>query len=199
YDLWAEGGSLSFIFTNKTDSDICLDMERSCFIKNGLAYSYFDGNKDSLNIKGSSSSYTYFSSAQTSTTFISKEMPTKIWIPANSSRFVSGFNISNFVFFDCNNKDLLFPRKISEIIKYNVNNTPLTISNRLVYHFANDEKDRIIENKFWIIDYTNYRDKEIIEFEDYYNCFTETTINFIKVVKYQKNYRFYNKYYHDIN
>lgn len=165
YDLWAENGNLSFMFTNKTDVDICLDMERSCFIKEELAYSYFSNEKKT----------------------------TKIWIPANSSRFISGFNLSNLFYYDCDNRDLLYPNRISKTIKYNVNNTPLNVTNRLVYHFANDEKDRIIENKFWIADYTNYKANEMFEWKNSYDCLSRQTKN-IRVLKHQKTYRFYNIY-----
>ncbi len=193
YDLWAEGGELNFMFTNKTDTDICLDMERSCFIKDGLAYNYSNENTDYLNIESNSSVSTHLISAKTSTTFVSKEIPTKIWIPANSSRIISGFNISNLTYLECDKFDLNFPKKTSETIRYDVNNTPLTIRNRIVYHFANDEKDRIVENKFWIIDYTNYREKEMFEREENYNCLSGITTK-LQVFKHQKTYRFYNKY-----
>lgn len=165
YDLWSEKGNLSFVFTNNTDIDICLDMERSCFIRDGFAYSYF----------------------------YSEEYPSKIWIPANSSRIIKGFNILSEPYLECDKFDLNFPKKYSETIKYTESTTPLTIKNRLVYYFANDEKDRIIENKFWIIDYTNYSEKEMFEWKNNYDCLRGTTQN-IKVLKHQKTYRFYNTY-----
>lgn len=193
YNLWSEKGNLSFVFTNKTDIDICLDMERSCFIRDGFAYSYFYSEKEHLKIESKSHLSSSIFVTETNTTFISEEYPSKIWIPANSSRIIRGFNILSEPYLECDKFDLNFPKKYSETIKYTASTTPLTIKNRLVYYFANDEKDRIIENKFWIIDYTNYSEKEMFEWKNNYDCLRGTIQN-IQVLKHQKTYRFYNTY-----
>lgn len=41
YDLWAENGNSGFLFTNKTDEDIYIDLSESFFIMNGIAYDYY--------------------------------------------------------------------------------------------------------------------------------------------------------------
>jgi hypothetical protein len=41
YHLWSEYGKLQFLFTNKTQSNIYLNVGESFFIKNGMAYDYF--------------------------------------------------------------------------------------------------------------------------------------------------------------
>ena len=41
YDFWSNGGNAGFSFYNKTNKNIYLDLEESFFIKNGIAYSYF--------------------------------------------------------------------------------------------------------------------------------------------------------------
>lgn len=55
YNLWGENGNLTFSFTNKTDKDIYIDLTRSFFIKNGLAYDYFE---DKLYTKTATESFT---------------------------------------------------------------------------------------------------------------------------------------------
>lgn len=41
YNLWAEKGNSGFLFTNKTDKDIFIDLSASFFIMNGIAYDYY--------------------------------------------------------------------------------------------------------------------------------------------------------------
>jgi len=41
YNLWADGGNMSFLFTNKTDHSLYLDMSESFYIKNGDAKDYY--------------------------------------------------------------------------------------------------------------------------------------------------------------
>ena len=41
YNLWSEDGSLSFVFMNKTDKDIFINMGQTFNIKNGAANDYF--------------------------------------------------------------------------------------------------------------------------------------------------------------
>ena len=41
YNLWSATGNLDFLFKNKTEHDIYIDMTRSFFIRNGIAYDYY--------------------------------------------------------------------------------------------------------------------------------------------------------------
>jgi hypothetical protein len=41
YNLWSEGGDIGFTFYNKTEHTLYLDMEKCFFIRNGIAYDYF--------------------------------------------------------------------------------------------------------------------------------------------------------------
>lgn len=41
YHLWGKNGSLGFVFVNKTENDVVIDLENSFFIKNGMAYDYY--------------------------------------------------------------------------------------------------------------------------------------------------------------
>ena len=37
YNLWNRGGQVNFMFSNKSDKDITIDLENSFFILNGMA------------------------------------------------------------------------------------------------------------------------------------------------------------------
>ncbi len=41
YNLWIDKGSMSFVFKNKTDKDIFIDMTQTFFIKDGEAHDYY--------------------------------------------------------------------------------------------------------------------------------------------------------------
>lgn len=45
YDFWAENGDAGFVFTNKTDKIISLNLGKSFFVSNGIAYDYFLNRK----------------------------------------------------------------------------------------------------------------------------------------------------------
>lgn len=45
YNLWSESGTMDFVLTNKTFEDIYVDMSKSFFIVNGLAYDYYKGRE----------------------------------------------------------------------------------------------------------------------------------------------------------
>ncbi len=44
YNFWANGGKVEFLINNKTDYTIQLDFTKSFFIKNGMAYDYYNAS-----------------------------------------------------------------------------------------------------------------------------------------------------------
>ncbi|MEE0881895.1 MAG: hypothetical protein U0L65_00535 [Bacteroidales bacterium] len=209
YDFWGERGDLFFIFTNKTNTDICIDLKRSSFIQNDFAYNYYDQEIITLNTISStnttilSSTTTLYktkyttlgSETQNTTSSISKKNASEIWVPANSSKTIFGFNLSSYIYFDCEDESFTLPKKQSEIKKYTKDNTPLTFRNRIVYHFVKDKEDKIIDNEFWISHLSNYTKKEFIDNIYYYNCFDIVgEIECIDDFKFKRFDRFYNVY-----
>lgn len=59
YKLWDEGGNAGFEIHNKTDKMIYVDLSKSFFVKNGIAYNYFLnrewGNASSSSVQSSNS------------------------------------------------------------------------------------------------------------------------------------------------
>lgn len=221
YDFWGEGGDLFFIFTNKTDKDICINLERSCFILNNFAHNYYEsevsitrsiatlhefgkvaGASYSISDRRTSEAISVAAAAsslskKTSSTSVETKKPNKIWIPANSSKAISEFKILTNAFLDCSDADI--PSKnLTKLGNYTKNNSPLIFSNRIVYHFANDSKDKIVENKFWIADYINYNKRQIFETFKTRNCITGLNEK-QKIFKVQKPYSFYNVYKTEID
>lgn len=62
YDFWADGGSAGFSFTNKTDEIIYIDLAKSFYVHNGIAYDLYQARQWSYGTSvgfASSTSYGY--------------------------------------------------------------------------------------------------------------------------------------------
>jgi len=58
YDFWGKGGNAGFLLYNKSDKNIYINMEESFFVRNGIAYDYYQ-DRTSLNSTSRSSEYSY--------------------------------------------------------------------------------------------------------------------------------------------
>jgi len=71
YYLWSDGGESRFVFYNKTDEIIYVDLAKSFFIRNGFASDYYlertwsESNSKSVSVQTSSSSAAYASQTKT--------------------------------------------------------------------------------------------------------------------------------------
>lgn len=82
YNLWGENGNLGFCFVNKTENDIYIDLTRSFFVRNGIAYDYYE-DKSYTSTKTSGYSST-FEIAKSYSAYISKSGYThtpNLWTP----------------------------------------------------------------------------------------------------------------------
>ncbi len=62
YHFWGEGGDAGFVFYNKTNKVIHIDLSQTFFVKNGVAYDYYvptTNTKTTSSSSGSTSSATY--------------------------------------------------------------------------------------------------------------------------------------------
>ncbi len=186
YNLWSKGGNLSFLFTNKTDHSLYLEMSESFFIRNGEAIDYYhEGSTTTsvgytvseslqasaallgyINMNGkwydgtvaASDKVTKGASASKSVTL---ENPKVICIPPFSSKYITSFSILKTAQLECNNPKQNYPKKVSgNVGSYNAQNTPLSFRNRLAYATSPDSKDfHFIDNSFWMSSYSNYSKK----------------------------------------
>ncbi len=217
YNLWDEGGNLSFMFTNKTDKNMYLIMPQSFFILNGIAndyysessYSYSESITASAGEMYDTSYYGYithywypstlsrwnnYSIGKTRTkTVKTKEMP-YICIPPKSAKIIRGFNISDFVYKDCDNYKENYPRKTSSKINYKESNTPLSFRNRIAISY--DDKGTNIqhlENSFWLEGLQNFSEKAMIKTDSVKECENTRKTPQKRFVNYAPN-KYYNKY-----
>lgn len=183
YNLWDDNGQPGFMVENLTDQIVYIDLTKSFFVRNGVAYDYF---KNRVYSKGSSSavtkaaaataavfgfwrfsgmpgaktfavSETAANSSSSSTSVAEKETQA---IPAHCCKFFAEYSITTDVFQDCSIK--LFPAKNKPEIKtFDEGETPLAFSNFITYKVGENGKATTVSQDFSVIGYGNYRTKEV--------------------------------------
>lgn len=170
YNLWGEGGDIGFSIYNKTDNDMTIDLTKTFFILNGVAYEYFQNRTFT---KSSSSgttltSYPYYywywtpsKVAGTNTTSFSTSFGEKseLTIPSKTSVNVSEYHVSNSRYLNC---DLLkYPsRSKMKTLKFDKSNSPFVFYNLISYKTKGDTTR--LENKFYVSEITNMPSSEMV-------------------------------------
>lgn len=220
YNFWAEGGNIGFIFYNKTERNIYINLKESFFVLNGEAHNYyknrvfvasknlessvFSGLIASKSITGlnysdliqtnnmsSSKSSGVKTSSGFSTSYTEEEI---VIVPSKASKTISEYAINDMLFRDC--YLYRYPTKNQIINKtFTKSDSPFVFSNRIQYRMDPEEKATLIENEFYIQKITNYPENEILELVQDEFCeqksFTRT--KYFKNVSADKFYIKYNK------
>lgn len=177
YNLWSQGGLVSFTIRNNTDKDIFIDLKQSFFIRNDEAKDYYSGveyassNSYSVDFIDKKLNNNYYSSwiqpivysvplttISTLGASMSKHIVEKdiICIPSKSFKLFGKFHLMPTFIITCDD-DLDYPESFSTISKYDMSNSPLVFRNRLAYSFSKDITDiKYIENKFYLSEIINY-------------------------------------------
>lgn len=130
YDLWSDGGNLSFKFFNKTNDNVYIHLDESFFVKNGMAYNFFN-NRIFTN-----SSY----SSVTNSTTVSRSSNWNRSSTYSGSKSVTGFNAY----------DLIQTNKLSITNNIGVSNS-FGASNTFTSTEASSSSTTQIEEKIMII------------------------------------------------
>lgn len=179
YNFWSEGGTISFIITNKTDDIIYIDLSKSFLIKNGIAYDYFlnrttsstaavatsesaalagtvlgDWNYYGNKVPGSlTSTTTSVVGSQAASSIAYVEKP-GIAIPPHAAKVLSEYSIMKDHFEDCDLYES--PSKKEHVSKsFNLATSPVAITNYLCYRVGDNGKEQFIENSFYVSEVTN--------------------------------------------
>lgn len=220
YNLWKDGGNMGFMFTNKTEYDIFLNLEQSYFILNGISYNYY---KDRVFTSAVSSGVSESSGATASKSMmglnylnlfqrnnaavsrtsgivsssgssISYNEQKIVCIPTKTSKIINEYNITELLIRDC---DLLrYPsKKQIRTIHFTKNESPLVFSNRITYALENSSNLIEFENEFYVTEVTNYPEKEIIkkEYDEFCGEKSDEKIEFFKNTSPSKFYIRYSK------
>ena len=221
YNLWSNGGIISFAFINKTDRDIFLNMNESFLVVNGQARNYFEdktytygaasslsfGYGESLGVSlggktGVWANKLYTVSAGVATSAVAKttlsntvalkEQPI-VCIPAHSYKTFSKFCLTPNIYQKCDKKVDYPSRKVS-VINYSFENSPIKMNNRLTYGFSNNNMDKHIDNIMWLGEITNYPQKDAIEKSSIKGCYEDFSkkVNYFKIGTPTQFYQIYN-------
>lgn len=181
YNFWEDGGNFGFVFYNKTDENIYINMKETFFIQNDVAYNYFQDRTftssrsslaieshdvnvatsvniaNRLNLFQTGKKATLSSSSNKGVTYQEEEI---VCIPPNASKVISEYNIVSGVYRDC---DLFRYPKRSQIItkQFSQHNTPYTFSNRITYTKGVSDYKHKIDHEFYVSEITNYREKDV--------------------------------------
>lgn len=176
YDFWSDGGNVGFKFYNKSEKDIIVDLEKSFFILNGVAYNYFKNRT--------------FSSVDNLISFNEEK---KMCIPPHAAKVITEYEISTTIYRDC---DLFkFPkRKQIKTKAFKHNASPYAFSNRISYSIGNSLVETNISHEFYVSAITNYPEKEVLKSTNLEFCDQEsaTSIPYIKDAAINKFYIKYN-------
>lgn len=169
YNLWAEGGNIGFNIYNKTTSDLTVDLTKTFFVLNDVAFEYFQNRTFSKSSNSGTiiNPYRYpnhwnYNPAITGTTsfgistsYIEKPI---LRIPSKTLINVSEYNVINTRYIHC---DLLkYPsRKKIKTLYFDKNNSPFIFYNLITYSTSTDTLR--LENKFYVSEITNYPEDEI--------------------------------------
>ena len=219
YNMWSEGGNVSFMVQNKTDKNLYVLMPKSFFILNGVANDYYYettytravtnnaqlSSARQVSLGGfisnglawypSHIARVYGASIGTSTT---ESVTTKeaqfICVPPKAAKLIYGFNISDYIYKDCDNYKFNYPSRVSPNISYTESNTPIKFRNRIAYSFEEKGSDvKYIENSFWMSNLINYSSKGALEKMKYEDCESNSKIS-VKNFRMSAPNKFYNIY-----
>ena len=188
YNLWNLGGNIGFVFHNKTDKNIYLNMEESFFILNGIASNYYQ-NREFSNTTSSGTSVLHGANATRSVTganyldliltnrfsvsgsvgvinsdghTVSYAEEKIVCIPGMTSKVITEFSINESLFRDC--ALLKYPQKKQiKTMSFTKSDSPLVFSNRIVYAVGQSGNPVKFENEFFATQITNYPESEITE------------------------------------
>ena len=222
YNFWSDGGYVSFAFKNKPDKDIFINMNESFLVVNGNAHNYFEaktytygsayatttGYGESLGVSlsgntGIWSNKQYTASAGVAASVqsrsaimntVSRKEQEIVCIPANSFKTFSKFCLSPVIYQKCVKK-VDFPSSRASLAKFDSNNSPIIMNNRLTYGFKNDAMDKHIDNVFWLGEIENFSEKSAIEKSNEKGCYdlVSREIRHFKIGKPSQFYRHYQK------
>jgi len=160
YNLWSEGGSISFSIFNKTDSALYIDPEKSYIIIKGYRYDYMNNKSimgyDTMKHPGNiyyDASYIY-------------DKKQALLIPPQTEIHLSLFNLNNKTIQEPDTTDEKYDSK-----KYSDKTSPLCFANYIAFSNPGEfTAPYDIQNYFWVSETQTYSRKN-------FNCLNITAKN----------------------
>ena len=188
-NFWANGGAVSFIFTNNTDRDVYVDLSRSFLIVNGMTFDYFQNR--TWTSYGSSLSMSGSTVTSTTNSGVNVTESSGLWIPAHASRSFCEFSLMNTPFRKCGFARNPSKREDASLV-FSRQNTPFTYENMIMV--VADGKDYRIINRFFVQSITNIKESETYKVAEETNCKGDKTGEEYKIYKFASHNKFYVNY-----
>lgn len=175
YNFWCNGGNPGFTFFNESDDIIYIDLSKSFFIKNGIAYDYFlqrivsssTSVSEGASSTKSGTAYGFWSTYSTiypgavSAAFSSAKSTAKsstvetiekpiVAIPPHSAKSFSEYQISAVCFYDCEQNYTPKKKESPASYDYQLSDSPITFGNYITYTIGNDSIEYHIANDFFV-------------------------------------------------
>lgn len=141
YAFWAKNGNAGFTIYNKTDRVLCIDMNKSFFIRNGEAFNYYP--QQGFEEEGI-------------------DFRQIVAIPPKTYRSLKSQAIWQLLFVDCELDR--FPTT-SDSLTFSAEDSPIRFSNYLTYNLGESTPVTVIENAFYVSRVTNYPSPAVIGFQ----------------------------------
>lgn len=186
YDFWCDGGDASFTFFNKTDKEIVLDLSRSFFVKNSIAYDY----AEDINIFAPRTTLDGKEGVQSVASSVNNRKA--VIVPPHTARVIKSYRIKDSSFFMFADEELAAPKESSRVICFTREDTPLDIENRITYMLDGETKE--IRNSFYLSAIQNFSYGNIVEEEEYTDQRTK-----VKMTKRRMKHAAPNKFYKPYN
>lgn len=195
YNFWSEGGDAGFVFTNVTDSILCLQLDRSYFVLNGVAYDYylnrtFSSSKSvGLGVYGSygaskgitgitnsgylghlgvSRNVAAGSIVNTSESETIVEQA-EVCVPAKTSKIIKQYSVYERPLRYCNLTK--FPSKNeSDKVSFGEEDSPIRFGNVVTYCVDGDSEVRTIAHDFYVSEMANYPESGFVKEKQVVNC-----------------------------
>lgn len=172
YCFWANGGSADFSFYNKTDEIAYIDLAKSFFVKNGVAYDLYRGREWSESASvGVASAVSYnvagrlldvssgSAVAQTASSTVTVKEKQIIAVPPHSKKYIRTDSISASPMLSC---DLLRYPSRSARLSYTAGSSPYRFSDVITYSVGDTSKPVTVTNEFYVSSVTNYAEPEVV-------------------------------------
>lgn len=175
YNFWADGGDAGFSFYNKTDEIIYIDLAKTFYVQNGVAYDIYQARQWSHGTSvGFDSSYYYgygitrsysksvgliVPSIAPSSSSVSIKEKQIIAVPPHSKKNIETYNVVTGPLLSC---DLQRYPSQSAHLEYSPENSPYRFADFITYKVGENGQPHTVNNEFYVSKITNYAEPEII-------------------------------------
>lgn len=179
YNLWEDqGGHTGFLFYNKTDQDLTIDLKKTFFVLNGIAYAYFQNrtytNSSTKGTELSRYGYPYYfnlgfarKNINSSTFSVSYEERQELCVPPKTAIKLGGNRVAQERYKSCDLDKTPSGRDIKSL-DFNKENSPFVFYNLITYSTKQDTFR--IENRFHVDRIANYPSRNMLEKVEVVKC-----------------------------